>query len=252
MGETTPTRSKYYVGTSGYHYDHWQQSFYPTRLRSHQWLDFYGHHFSTVELNNPFYRLPSESTYRNWRDITPADFLFAIKVSRLITHLKKLRNVEEQLKSFLQRARILSEKLGPLLYQLPPNMPRSPENEEALRAFLCRLPQDLQHVFEFRHQSWLEENTIQTLRQHNMGFCIMDMPSVQCPEVATTDFAYLRFHGSTSLYSSCYSEEELTGWARKIEELGKGVRATYIYFNNDAMAYAVVNAQRLKEILPRV
>lgn len=249
MPEAIANPAKYYIGTSGFHYDHWRDRFYPRELTKSRWLDFYSHHFPTVELNNSFYRLPSVSAFATWREGTPAGFLFAVKVSRLITHLKKLRNVDTALKLFLERASILKEKLGPLLYQLPPNMPRSPANEEAFETFLSLLPRDLQHVFEFRHVSWLEERTFETLRRHNMGFCVMDMPEVSCPIVATADFAYFRFHGSVALYSSCYTEEELKEWANRLQAIGQGLKATYAYFNNDAYTYAVGNAKRLAEIL---
>lgn len=240
---------KCYIGTSGFHYDHWRDRFYPRELPKSQWLDFYSRYFTTVELNNPFYRLPSESAFESWRDGTPAGFVFAVKASRFITHLKKLRNVESSIKLFLQRAQVLREKLGPLLYQLPPNMPKNQGNEEALEAFLRLLSRELSHVFEFRHVSWLVDSTFQTLRRHNAGFCIMDMPEVSCPVVATADFAYVRFHGSSAIYASNYTEDELQTWAERIKELSKGLKAAYIYFNNDAEAYAVANAKRLSELL---
>ena len=237
---------RYYIGTSGWHYDHWRDRFYPKELTKAKWLEFYTHHFTTVELNNSFYRLPSESAFANWHDSSPANFAFAVKVSRFITHIKRLKNSEEAVEKFVGRAKILAEKLGPLLYQLPPNMHR---NDEVLESFLPTLPQGMKHVFEFRHQSWLEDKVFQILHKHNVGFCVFDMPSISCPLVATADFAYVRFHGSTGLYYSCYSDEELADWAKRLANLAQNLKAIYIYFNNDAEAFAVRNAITLRRYL---
>jgi len=232
----------YYIGTSGWHYDHWRGRFYPEKLAKAKWLEFYTSHFATVELNNSFYRLPSEAAFTTWRDSSPANFTFAVKVSRFITHIKRLKDTGEAVEKFITRAKILGEKLGPLLYQLPPNMHR---NDEVLESFLSTLPQGMKHVFEFRHQSWLEEEVLAILHKYNMGFCIFDMPSVSCPLVATADFAYIRFHGSADLYWGYYSDEELAGWAKRLVNLARNLKAVYIYFNNDAEAFAVRNARTL-------
>jgi len=235
-----------YVGTSGWHYDHWRERFYPHKLGKPGWLDFYARHFSTVELNNSFYRLPSEAAFANWRDVSPANFSFAVKVSRFITHIKRLKNVEEAVETFMSRAKILEEKLGPLLYQLPPNMHR---DDERLESFLAILPRGLKHVVEFRHESWLDEGVFEILRQYNTGLCVFDMPSLRCPLVATADFAYIRFHGSEGLYYSCYSDDELADWAKRLADLATSLKAVYIYFNNDAEAFAVRNAITLRGYL---
>ena len=238
--------AKVLVGTSGYVYDHWRQRFYSEKLSKPKWLEFYASHFNTVELNNTFYRLPSEAAFANWRDSTPGDFTFAVKVSRFITHIKRLKDAEEQVETFLSKAKILGDKLGPLLYQLPPNMHR---NDERLEAFLSILPRKMKHVVEFRHQSWLEKGVFETLHKYNVGFCIFDMPDLSCPLVATADFAYIRFHGSTGLYRSCYSDDELAGWAKKLTDLAASLKTIYIYFNNDAEAFAVKNAMTLRGYL---
>jgi len=236
----------YYVGTSGWHYDHWRDRFYPEKLVKAKWLEFYASHFTTVELNNSFYRLPSEAAFATWRDSSPANFTFAVKVSRFITHIKRLKDTAEALENFVSRARILREKLGPLLYQLPPNMHR---NDEVLESFLSTLPQGMKHVFEFRHESWVNEGVFEILRRYNVGLCVFDMPSFSCPLVATADFAYVRFHGSTGLYWSCYSDEELADWAKGLANLAANLKAVYIYFNNDAEAFAVRNAITLRAFL---
>jgi uncharacterized protein YecE (DUF72 family) len=239
---------QYYIGTSGWHYDHWRGRFYPEGLPKAKWLEFYSRRFNTVELNNSFYRLPSEAAFASWYRSTPDDFTLAVKVSRFITHIKRLKDVEEPVANFMDRAKILKEKLGPLLYQLPPNMHR---DDGRLESFLSVLPPGLKHVLEFRHQSWLDEGVFQILRRHKVGFCVFDMPGLTCPLAATADFAYLRFHGSTGLYYSSYSDEELAGWAKGLGGLAPEVRAVYIYFNNDAEAYAVKNAVILGGYLER-
>ena len=240
---------KYYIGTSGWVYNHWRGLFYPEGLAQARWLEFYAKHFSTVELNNTFYHLPTERAFEAWRERSSPDFSYAVKVSRFITHLKKLRNVEGALEKFLSRAKLLEKKLGPLLYQLPPQMPR---HDAILEAFLCLLPGGLRHVFEFRHDSWFDDKVFDLLRRYNSGFCIFDMPGLTTPLVATTDFAYIRFHGSSDLYSSCYSDEEMRQWAEMISEIGRDLKAVYIYFNNDAEAFAVRNAKTLARQLAAI
>jgi len=234
------------VGTSGWHYDHWRDRFYPEKLAKAKWLEFYASHFATVELNNSFYRLPSEAAFATWRDSSPANFIFAVKVSRFITHIKRLKNTGEAVEKFVTRAKILGGKLGPLLYQLPPNMHR---NDDRLESFLSTLPRGMKHVFEFRHESWFEKEVFETLHKYKVGFCVMDMPSVSCPLVTTADFAYVRFHGSTGLYSSWYTDGELADWAKRLVSLTASLKAVYIYFNNDAEAFAVRNAITLRAYL---
>ena len=237
---------RYHIGTSGWYYDHWRHKFYPVELAKAKWLEFYATHFTTVEVNNSFYRLPSETAFAAWRDSSPANFAFAVKVSRFITHIKRLKNTQEAVETFMSRARILGGKLGPLLYQLPPNMHR---DDDRLESFLSTLPQGMKHVVEFRHQSWLDDEVFGILHKYNTGLCVFDMPSLSCPLVATANFAYIRFHGSTGLYSSCYSDEELAGWAKRLANLATNLEAMYIYFNNDAEAFAVGNAITLRGYL---
>lgn len=238
--------AKILVGTSGFVYDHWRGLFYPEKLAKAKWLQFYVTQFTTVEINNSFYRLPSEEAFASWRDSTPANFIFAVKASRFITHIKRLKNTAEAVELFISGAKILGDKLGPLLYQLPPNMHR---NDEVLAAFLSGLPPGMKHVIEFRHESWLDKGVFEILHNYNVGFCIFDMPALACPVVVTADFAYVRFHGSSGLYSSCYSDEELADWARKLAKLAANLKEIYIYFNNDAEAFAVRNAVTLRGYL---
>jgi uncharacterized protein YecE (DUF72 family) len=238
--------TKYFVGCSGWHYEHWRGLFYPRDLAKPKWLSFYAQQFNTVELNNTFYRVPTEKAFNNWQDSTPDNFLFAVKVSRFITHIKRLKDLDSAVENFVSRAGLLKEKLGPLLYQLPPGMKR---NDELLDSFLYTLPSEYQHVVEFRHESWIDETVFDSLRMHNVGLCVFDMPGLSCLLVATSDFAYIRFHGSEGLYCSSYSDEVLTQWAQRIAQLAETARVSYIYFNNDAEAFAVRNATKLRNLL---
>jgi uncharacterized protein YecE (DUF72 family) len=236
--------ARYYIGTSGWHYDHWQEKFYPNGLPKSRWLEFYSSHYSTVELNNSFYHLPSEKAFTNWKNSSPSEFVFSVKVSRFITHIKRLKNAVEPLANFLSRARLLDGKLGPLLYQLPHNMKY---DDQTLESFLKILPEDVLHVFEFRHNSWFDDSIFNLLRRYNVGFCIYDMPGFRTPVVTTSDFSYIRFHGSHWLYSSCYSKEELENWAQTLKKLD--VNKVYAYFNNDAEGFATRNALDLMNLL---
>ncbi len=238
--------ARYFVGTSGWYYDDWKGRFYPEKLPRAKWLEFYARHFTTVELNNTFYRLPSEEAFTKWYDSSPPGFAFAVKVSRFITHIKRLKNCDEALGNFMSRTTLLKDKLGPRLYQLPPGLHR---DDDLLTAFLERLPRELKHVIEFRHQSWLVEDVFDILRRYRVGFCVFDMPRLECPLLATTNFAYIRFHGRDSLYSSCYADEELADWAGRIAELAQNLDAVYIYFNNDIEGYALKNAEAIKKYL---
>lgn len=237
---------KYYVGTSGFSYPHWRGIFYPAKLPQSRWLEYYATEFSTVELNNSFYRLPSERAFQGWRTRTPEGFIFAVKASRFITHLRRLRQVQAPLETFLSRARHLNEKLGPILYQLPPNMPR---DKDLLEGFLSILPQGLQHVLEFRNQSWYEEGVHRLLRQHNVAFCVHDMSKLESPVLTTADFAYFRFHGPTGRYAGRYTDEMLQEWAQRIRQVSPDLKVIYVYFNNDVAGYAVKNAMTLGQLL---
>jgi len=239
--------SRYDVGTSGWVYKHWRGPFYPPDLPTRHWFEFYSQHFSTVEVNNSFYRLPSEETWRKWGKSARRGFQFAVKASRYMTHVKRLKDCEEPLQDFLARARLLGQALGPVLYQLPPNFHYKPENVKRLAAFLSLLPADMRHVFEFRHDSWFNPELFSLLRTHNAGFCAFHMAGWETPLEATTDFAYLRFHGADSVYSGSYPDGDLAIWAGRLRDLPEDVRQVFVYFNNDANAYAVQNAKTLVE-----
>ena len=186
----------------------------------------------------------SEKVFINWRDSSPTEFVFSVKISRFITHIKRLKNTEEPIANFMARARLLKEKLGPLLYQLPKNMKR---DDQTFENFIQILPVDSCHVFEFRHDSWFNDKVFSLLRKYRVGFCIYDMPGFSTPIMATSDIAYIRFHGSQQLYGGCYPEKELEGWAERITDLD--AKVVFAYFNNDIEGFAVRNATTLRKLL---
>jgi uncharacterized protein YecE (DUF72 family) len=236
----------YLIGTSGWYYNHWRDNFYPQRLGKGHWLEYYSRHFNTVEINASFYRLPQESTFINWRQIVPPGFYFSVKASRFITHIKRLKDAEKPLADFTENAKNLMPKLGPVLYQLPANFHR---NDTILRTFLDILDNQLKHVFEFRHSSWMHPEVFNILRDYKVGFCIFDMPGFASPLETTANFAYIRFHGKGDLYSGSYPDSELSDWADKIRELAKGLKTIHVYFNNDAGGHAIQNALTLRKYL---
>jgi uncharacterized protein YecE (DUF72 family) len=235
-----------WVGTSGWAYSHWRGIFYPRDMPRTQWLAHYAERFCTVELNNSFHRLPSETAFRRWASAAPPGFCYAVKASRYLTHMKKLREPEEPLQRFLERTRLLGDKLGPILYQLPP---RWRCNITRLRAFLAYLPRDLVHVLEFRDPSWITEEVLAALREHNTGFCVIAHPQIPSPIVATARTVYVRLHGAKTLDASRYAEDELRRWAWQLQEALADDHEVYVYFNNDAYGYAIENAQRLAELV---
>lgn len=244
--------SKIFVGTSGYSYKHWSDGvFYPPKLPQGKWLEHYAQAFNTVELNVTFYRLPNKRTFEGWYKRTPGEFVFIAKGSRFITHVKKLKDCEEPLKIFFENVKGLKEKLGVVLWQLPPGLHLDVGRLEDF----CRLLNDskvarmVRHGFEFRHQSWFGKEIYDLLEGFRFSLCVAHSSRWPCVEKATADFVYLRFHGGQILYSSDYSEEELKDWASKARGWLEQGRDVYAYFNNDAYGFAVKNAFRFRELL---
>lgn len=234
---------KWKIGTSGWNYRHWKELFYPSGLPVSKWLDFYSMHFTTVEVNSTFYRLPKPETFERWHDGSPQNFIWALKASRFITHIKRLKDCRDSLEILYSRASRLKNKLGPILFQLPPNLIF---DNDTVSVFCKQLDQSYRHVFEIRHPSWVENNFFEILKAHNIAFCISDTAGrYPYNENLTSDFIYIRLHGGKKLYSSEYSESELQEWANKIR--GWGLEG-YIYFDNDFSGFAVKNAKRLQEI----
>jgi len=235
-----------FIGTSGWYYQHWYGRFYPQGLSKERLLPYFAQSFNTVELNNTFYHLPKETTVKGWYKKVPDDFVFAVKASRFITHIKRLANLGDSLKVFLKRAYLLKEKLGPVLYQLPPSMKK---DSRKLTSFLKKLPKKTKNVVEFRHRSWLDEEIFAILKKFNAAHCIISMPDFPTVVRATCDFVYIRMHGGTILYGSNYSKAELKQCAGWIKKFLKDGLDTYVYFNNDASGFAVKNALALKKML---
>jgi len=234
------------VGTSGWHYDHWRQRFYPSQLPKSKWFEYYAEHFDTVEINNTFYHLPKEVSVQRWYEQAPKDFVYTVKANRFITHIKRLDDVAEALERFFETVGALKEKLGPVLYQLPPSMHK---DLDRLGRFLELLPKDNRAVFEFRHKSWFCEDTYRLLDEFDAAFCVHDLSGLASPRLVTGRLLYVRFHGSTGRYRGDYPTSALKDWAEWIKENTGKVKSIYAYFNNDYNAYAVKNAKTLRELL---
>ena len=236
------------VGCSGWNYQHWRNGvFYPPRLPPKRWLEFYAQHFDTVEVNATFYRLPRETAVANWVEQSPPDFVFTIKMSRYVTHIKRLHNLRESVAIFYERIAplVASPNLGPALWQFPPTFKR---DDERLAAALDALPPG-RHCFEFRHESWFVDETFELLESHGVGHAIGDSPKYPfMKHVVTGDFAFVRFHFGSRGRGGNYSERELRTWAERIAAWHDRYDV-FVYFNNDWEGYAIQNALRLKELL---
>ncbi|MBI2938858.1 MAG: DUF72 domain-containing protein [Chloroflexi bacterium] len=229
------------VGTSGWSYPHWRSVFYPRDLSADQELAYYARHFDTVEINASFYRLPQREQFASWHDQTPPGFCFAVKASRFLTHMKKLREPAAPLQRLLDSAGGLGEKLGPILYQFPAqwskNLPR-------LSAFLDLLPRTVRHVFEFRHPTWYEPDVLDALARHGCALALPVHPALPCARVVSAPFTYVRFHhGATG---PRFTAEEIADWATWLAGQARAGVDVYAYFNNDVEGYAVANAESLR------
>lgn len=235
-----------HIGTSGWHYAHWAGPFYPENLPSGEFLSFYTRHFKTVEINNTFYHLPSHEALQAWRDGTPKDFLFTCKGSRFITHMKKLKDPRQSIKRFFQAVEVLGKKLGPICFQLPP---RWRINVERLEAFLAALPKKHRFAFEFRDESWFDQNVYKLLAKHNSAFCMYNLAGRWSPEVVTANYIYIRLHGPEGPYQGRYHKTVLRTWAKKCTNWSAEGKDVYCYFDNDEKGYAAHDALELKKIL---
>jgi uncharacterized protein YecE (DUF72 family) len=232
-----------YIGTSGWQYDDWRRRFYPADLPKERWLAYLSERFATVEVNNSFYRLPEAGTFARWRRESRGRFVVAVKASRFITHVKRLRDCEDPVKLFWSRAKNLGPKLGPVLFQLPPRFEADPER---LEDFLKVLPRSMRAAFEFRDPSWAGEEINGILHRRGAALVLADRPGARPPDVVTGGWSYVRFHqGSRS--GPGYSRAKLRRWAERISEMR--ARDVYVYFNNDSGAAAVKDAQTLTELL---
>lgn len=240
------------VGTSGYNYRHWGDGlFYPHKMSQKEWLEYYARNFRSVELNVTFYRLPQKKTFESWYKKTDREFVFAIKGSRYITHMKKLNDCKEPLTAFFQNAKGLKEKLGIILWQLPSSYHL---NRKRIVDFCRLLREDKEakkhrYAFEFRHESWFCPEVYDVLREYDISLCIAHSSRWICNETITANYIYLRFHGGGALYGSNYSDDELKEWAFKVKQWLNDGKDIYAYFNNDAQGYAVFNALEFRELL---
>jgi uncharacterized protein YecE (DUF72 family) len=235
---------KIHIGTSGWHYPHWKARFYPPNLRAGQLLDFYAARFDIVELNNTFYRLPAETAVKNWRDSSPPGFRFAVKGSRYLTHMKKLKDPALGLERFFARVDLLGPKLGPILFQLPPNWDL---NVERFGEFLKALPTEHRYAFEFRNPGWNVPEIEELLRKFHAAYCIFDLAGYQSPLTVTTNLTYVRLHGPGEKYQGSYLDSTLQSWAARLREWN--LDEAYVFFDNDQAAYAIDNALQLKELM---
>lgn len=234
------------IGCSGWEYMHWRGTFYPEEVPQARWLEYYAASFDTVEVNNSFYRLPEASTFEAWRNRVPRRFLFAVKASRFLTHMKKLKEPAEPLARLIERTAALGTRLGPILYQLPP---RWAINLERLDTFLAALPGRLRHVVEFRDPSWYDERVYHALAARRVALCLHDMAGSASPRLAVGPFLYLRFHGTGPRYGGGYPDWMLREWAGWLApHIARGARV-YAYFNNDVGGHAPRDAARLRAFM---
>ncbi len=237
-----------HVGCSGWVYPHWRERFYPKGVAQRRWLSYYAEHFDTVEINSTFYRLASPAAVASWLENSPEGFLFAVKMSRYMTHIKRLTMLERGTQRFYERLDGLTDsgKLGPVLWQFPPNFHR---DIDRLAAALPKLPPG-RHAFEFRHESWFTDEVYELLRRHGAALVIGNESRrwVSTPHVRTADWTYVRFHYGSRGRHGNYATSEIETWARRIAQWRRDTEV-YAYFNNDWQGYAIRNAKLLKKHL---
>ena len=238
---------KIFIGTSGWSYKHWNNNFYPNTVKAKEQLAYYSTMFNTVELNSSFYALPLKKTFDHWRETVPSDFVFSVKASRYITHLKKLIVSDDALLTFLDHAAHLENKMGPILFQLPPKWKC---DLERLKKFLNYLPPGNKYVFEFRNVDWYNNEVYQLLSDHNCSFCIYELAGHSSPEIITASHIYIRLHGpEAQKYQGSYTKYQLKNWAKKCKAWQESGKDVYLYFDNDQLGYAAFNARDLKAML---
>lgn len=233
---------EWFVGTSGWSYDNWEGSFYPEGLPGNQRLEYYAKHFDAVEVNNSFYHLVSHEQLKKWQQTVPKTFTFAIKASRYLTHVKKMKDPQEPMARFVEPTKYL-RKFGPMIFQLPP---RFHKNEERLAEFLTHLPKNHRCAMEFRDPDWHDEAVYALLKKHNVAFCLFEKGELRSPRLATAeDFIYVRLHGRKEDYRGNYSDKELKDWQEWLTDQNRDV---YIFFDNtEEKLYALDNARSMKE-----
>lgn len=234
------------IGCSGFHYKHWKGTFYPEGLAQSKWFDYYCQFFNTLELNVTFYRFPQLSFLQSWHQKSPENFRFAVKAPRSITHYKKFNNTIDLIADFYKVIREgLQEKLGCVLFQLPPNFHYS---EEHLERIVNSLDNSFLNVVEFRHESWWNDQVYQTLASKNISFCGMSHPTLPKDLIVNTPSLYYRMHGEGALYASNYENSQLLTLATEIKSK-KLIEEAYIFFNNDINTYAIYNATAMLKMI---
>jgi len=239
-----------YVGTSGWSYRHWRGVWYPEGIPAKEYLAWYARRFPTTEVNATFYRLPRTSTVTRWTEATPAGFLFSVKAPRSITHLRKLRGVEEDWVRFREILKAFGEKLAAVLLQFPPSFRHDAETSSRLAEFLEK-NRTYTFALEFRHASWIRPEVFDLLTNFRAAWVIADSSRYPSADVATADVVYYRFHGPKALYASCYTDAELESFAQRIAGHLSQRKKAFAYFNDDVQGCAVQNASRLRELLRR-
>ena len=234
------------IGTSGWHYDHWVGPFYPDHMKPADFLAFYAERFTTAEINNSFYQLPSATTLAQWRDAVPDGFRFTAKASRYITHMKKLKDPAASLERFSERIAVLEPRLGPLLFQLPPKWRA---DVARLEAFLDALPKERRAAVEFRDASWWIDDVYAALQRHGAAFCAFELAGHETPLQVTADFVYLRLHGPGDAYQGRYDDDRLRAWADRLLAWRDKGRDVWCFFDNDEAGYAALNAARLQTLV---
>jgi uncharacterized protein YecE (DUF72 family) len=243
QASTSPSRSVR-IGCSGWQYKHWRGDFYPPELSTSRWFAHYALSFDTVEINNSFYRLPPAETFAKWGEQAPSRFLYAVKASRFLTHMKKLKDPADPLARFFENVRQLGPRLGPVLYQLPP---RWPLNLERLEIFLRALPRGYRHTVEFREPSWYDDRVYELLRRYNVALCLHDMQGSTSGKLVVGPFIYVRFHFGTTKYGGRYSDDRLDDWAEWLASRATDGLHVFAYFNNDTGGHAPRDAVRLRQ-----
>ncbi|MFN7135429.1 MAG: DUF72 domain-containing protein [Myxococcales bacterium] len=235
-----------HLGTSGFVYKHWKGLLYEEKLPARRWLERYCQVFSTVELNTTFYRLPKPEAVDRWREESPAGFVFACKGSRFLTHMKRLTDTTVGVARYFDVVLRLGDKLGPILWQLPPQMTKP--DPERLRRFLRAMPEGTRHVVEFRSAAWYTDEICDVLDEAGAAFCEHDLVAARPPRF-TGGFRYLRFHGASGKYHGRYGREGLEPWARDLKAWRRRGREAFVYFNNDLHGHALYDALVLSELL---
>lgn len=241
-------QGKVHIGTSGWFYEHWIGPFYPEDLSSKKFLSYYMQHLASVEINRTFYSLMKKKVFEEYADLSASSFIFAVKASRFITHVKRLRSPKRPLRRLLGRLEGLGKHLGPILFQLPPHWK---VNLKRLEEFLKALPKGHRYAFEFRDPSWINDEVVSLLKRYRAAFCIYEFDDYLSPCFVTANFVYIRLHGPSSAYSGNYSRKELQKWARFIRKEAGAGKDVYCYFDNDEAGYAAENALTLSKILKK-